>query len=62
LNSKIQQYAEILAQETAEKYEPKNLQILVMNAKTGAIEAATQRQPLTQRLVRDYRIVGVILW
>lgn len=43
LNSKIQQYAEILAQETAEKYEPKNLQILVMNAKTGAIEAATQR-------------------
>jgi penicillin-binding protein 2B len=43
LNSKIQQYAEILAQTVEEKYEPKNLQILVMNAKTGAIEAATQR-------------------
>ena len=43
LNSRIQQYAEILAQNIDEKYEPKNLQILVMNAKTGAIEAATQR-------------------
>ncbi|WP_234032545.1 penicillin-binding transpeptidase domain-containing protein [Companilactobacillus bobalius] len=43
LNSKIQQYAEILAQDISDKYEPKNLQILVMNAKTGAIEAATQR-------------------
>jgi len=43
INSRIQQYAEILAQTTEEKYEPKDLQILVMNAKTGAIEAATQR-------------------
>ncbi|CAJ1186304.1 penicillin-binding transpeptidase domain-containing protein [Companilactobacillus nantensis] len=43
LNSKIQQYTEILAQSIDEKYEPKDLQILVMNAKTGAIEAATQR-------------------
>ncbi|MBL3530322.1 penicillin-binding protein [Companilactobacillus zhachilii] len=43
LNSKIQQYTEILAQNIDEKYEPKDLQILVMNAKTGAIEAATQR-------------------
>ncbi|WP_338231380.1 penicillin-binding transpeptidase domain-containing protein [Companilactobacillus muriivasis] len=43
LNSKIQQYTEILAQNIDEKYAPKDLQILVMNAKTGAIEAATQR-------------------
>ncbi|MFC6176019.1 penicillin-binding transpeptidase domain-containing protein [Companilactobacillus huachuanensis] len=43
LNSKIQQYTEILAQDIDEKYAPKGLQILVMNAKTGAIEAATQR-------------------
>lgn len=43
LNSKIQQYAEILAQNVDEKYAPKNLQVLVMNAKTGEIEAATQR-------------------
>ncbi|MQS74952.1 penicillin-binding transpeptidase domain-containing protein [Companilactobacillus halodurans] len=43
LNSRIQQYSEILAQNVQEKYEPKGLQILVMNAKTGAIEAATQR-------------------
>jgi len=43
LNSRIQQDAEILAQTIDEKYEPKNMQILVMNAKTGAIEAATQR-------------------
>ncbi|WP_119326934.1 penicillin-binding transpeptidase domain-containing protein [Companilactobacillus musae] len=43
LNSKIQQYAEILAQTVDEKYAPKDLQILVMNARTGAIEAATQR-------------------
>ncbi len=43
LNSKIQQYAEILAEEADEKYQPENLQVIVMNAKTGAIEAATQR-------------------
>ncbi|MFD1418756.1 penicillin-binding transpeptidase domain-containing protein [Companilactobacillus keshanensis] len=43
LNSRIQQYAEILAQNVEEKYEPKNLQVVVMNAKTGQIEAATQR-------------------
>ncbi|WP_125762662.1 penicillin-binding transpeptidase domain-containing protein [Companilactobacillus hulinensis] len=43
LNSRIQQYTEILAQNISDKYAPKNLQIVVMNAKTGAIEAATQR-------------------
>nr|WP_225426992.1 penicillin-binding transpeptidase domain-containing protein [Companilactobacillus kedongensis] len=43
LNSRIQQYSEILAQNIDEKYEPKNLQVVVMNAKTGQIEAATQR-------------------
>ncbi|USQ67854.1 penicillin-binding protein [Companilactobacillus allii] len=43
LNSRIQQYTEILAQEISDKYAPKNLQVIVMNAKTGAIEAATQR-------------------
>lgn len=43
LNSRIQQYAEILAQDISDKYAPKNMQIVVMNAKTGAIEAATQR-------------------
>lgn len=43
LNSRIQQYAEILAQNVQDKYSPKNLQVIVMNSKTGQIEAATQR-------------------
>ncbi|WP_129044824.1 penicillin-binding transpeptidase domain-containing protein [Companilactobacillus metriopterae] len=43
LNSKVQQYVEVLSQNVEEKYDPKNLQVIVMNAKTGAIEAATQR-------------------
>lgn len=43
LDSRLQQYTEILAQTIDEKYAPKDLQILVMNAKTGEIKAATQR-------------------
>lgn len=56
LNSRIQQYAEILAQDITDKYVPKNLQIVVMNAKTGAIEAATQRptfNPTTKKGLND---------
>lgn len=43
LDSKIQQYVEILTQNVQDKYQPKDLQVLVMDSKTGAIKAATQR-------------------
>ncbi|MFD1471465.1 penicillin-binding transpeptidase domain-containing protein [Companilactobacillus mishanensis] len=43
LDSKIQQYVEILTQNVESKYQPKNLNVLVMDAKTGQIKAATQR-------------------
>jgi Cell division protein FtsI/penicillin-binding protein 2 len=60
LNSKIQQYTEILAQNIDEKYEPKDLQILVMNAKTGAIEAATQRPTFNPTTGKALILAGVI--
>ncbi|WP_125769650.1 penicillin-binding transpeptidase domain-containing protein [Companilactobacillus furfuricola] len=43
LDSKIQQYVEILSQRVQDKYQPKNLQVLVMDSKTGQIKAASQR-------------------
>lgn len=43
LDSKIQQYVEILTQQVEDKYQPKDLQVLVMDSKTGKIRAATQR-------------------
>ncbi|AKP66408.1 penicillin-binding transpeptidase domain-containing protein [Companilactobacillus ginsenosidimutans] len=43
LDSKIQQYVEILTQNVQNKYQPKDLQVLVMDSKTGQIKAATQR-------------------
>lgn len=43
LDSKIQQYVEILSQNVEDKYQPKDLQVLVMDSKTGQIKAATQR-------------------
>lgn len=43
LDSKIQQYVEILTQNVQNKYQPKDLQVVVMDPKTGQIKAATQR-------------------
>lgn len=43
LDSKIQQYVEILSQRVQDKYQPKNLQVIVMDSKTGQIKAASQR-------------------
>ncbi len=43
LDSRIQQYVEILTQNVENEYQPKDLQVLVMDNKTGQIKAATQR-------------------